>query len=81
MSQQQLLEKAKDMSSHGLTRTWSRYSKNTVCPWYDPDLAIEFERLETKGFAGSLFEKMQELNYSRFIEQENWEHPEFLDDP
>ena len=36
---------------------------------YDPNMAIEFERLETKSFKRDFFEKMEEINYDRFIEQ------------
>jgi len=41
-------------------------------------MAIEFERLETSSFKKSFFEKMEQLNYDRFIECEKYKPPEFM---
>ncbi len=60
-------------------KSYSRYSKRTLPPWYDPDLAIEIERLEPSSFKKDFFEKMEQLNYDRFIDQEKFKPPEFME--
>jgi len=42
---------------------------------YTPSMAVEFEKLDPSSFNKSFFEKMEEINYSRYIEQDNYKAP------
>lgn len=40
---------------------------------------MELERLDIKSFKQDFFETMEMLNYDRFIDQEKYKYPEFMD--
>ena len=79
------LDRIKSATNRGLVPSGSQASRvsarskpsKLVPDEYDPNMAIEFERLETKSFKQSFFEKMEEINYDRYIEQEKWRGPQF----
>jgi len=43
-------------------------------------MAIELERVHAHCFTKKFFDKMTEMNYERFIEQEKYVFPKFADD-
>ena len=47
---------------------------------YCEEDAIHFEQLDPSSFAPGFFDQMEQINYSRYIEQENYVHPQFLDE-
>ena len=53
--------------------------KILATPDYDEDLAIEIERIEASSFKKAFFERMEEINYGKYVEQEKFEHAEFMD--
>ena len=61
-------------------RALSNARKNPP-PEYDPEMAIELERLEQSSFKPDFYEKMEVLNYDRYIEMEKYVYPEFVDAP
>ena len=61
-------------------RALSEARKNPP-PEYDPEIAIELERLQPSNFKKSFFEQMEVLNYDRYIDSERYVYPEFIDPP
>jgi hypothetical protein len=43
-------------------------------------MAIEFEKLNPASFNKKFYEKMEEINYVRYIDEKNYKVPEFIDD-
>jgi hypothetical protein len=50
-------------------------------PEYDPTMGIELERLEQSSFKPDFYERMEVLNYDRYIEMEKYVYPQFVDAP
>lgn len=56
-------------------------SRNSVPPVYDPKMAVELERLDVSSFKPEFYEQMEALNYDRFVDQDKYKPPEFIDPP
>ena len=56
------------------------YHKKNPTPEYDPTMAIELERLEQSSFKNAFYQRMEVLNYDRYIEMEKWVYPHFKDE-
>ena len=54
-------------------------SSKSMTEGYDDARAIEFERLEASSFKPDFFEKMQEINYDRYIDGEKFKLAEFYE--
>ena len=65
------------VSSQQLASLAQSKSKSGVPPEYDPTMAVKFERLEKSSFKQSFYEKMEELNYNRYIEMDKYIPPKF----
>jgi hypothetical protein len=44
-------------------------------------LAIELERLENSSFKPEFYEQMEALNYDRYVDQDKYKPPVFVDPP
>lgn len=56
-------------------------SRSRQIPIYDPKLAIELERLENSSFKPEFYETMEALNYDRYVDQDKYVPPVFVDPP
>mmetsp|Transcript_10531 Transcript_10531/g.17666 ORF Transcript_10531/g.17666 Transcript_10531/m.17666 type:complete len:114 (-) Transcript_10531:83-424(-) len=60
-------------------KSYSRYNRSSFVPFYDENQAVELEKLDPSSFKPQFYEQMQSLNYDRFIDQEKYRLPTFLD--
>jgi hypothetical protein len=81
VTQPRLIESSSKASMTSDRRRALSEAKKNPPPEYNPEMAVELERLEQSSFKPSFYEAMEVLNYDRYIDMEKYVYPEFIYPP